>query len=183
MRNVIGGVLAAILLATSGVAFGDNSKDERSFRDGLSFTARLAGAQEGQGVDSDGAGSARVRFDAAFTKVFVDLRINSLTGSFTRAHFHCNRPGANGPIAFGLVDPGPLMLEGRRVRGVLTNADFTGADCLDVPLVGRPVNNIAALAFAMRDGLVYLNVHTDLFPGGEIRGQMLPDDDDRRGRH
>jgi hypothetical protein len=31
----------------------------------------------------------------------------------------------------------------------------------------------------MRDGLVYLNVHTDLFPGGEIRGQLLPDS----GRH
>jgi hypothetical protein len=28
----------------------------------------------------------------------------------------------------------------------------------------------------MRDGLVYCNVHTTAFPGGEVRGQMLPDD-------
>jgi hypothetical protein len=53
----------------------------------------------------------------------------------------------------------------------LLNTDFTGADC--VPNIGRPVNNLAALAFAMRDGLIYANVHTTNFPGGEIRGQML----------
>jgi hypothetical protein len=146
-----------------------------AFGDGLRFSARLSGAQEGQGVDSQGFGRATVRFDAAFTQVFVDLRVDGLTGTFTRAHFHCNRPGANGPIAFGLVDPGPLVFDGRRVRGVLTNADFSGSDCGAVALVGRPVNNIAALAFAMRDGLVYVNVHTDLFPGGEVRGQLLPD--------
>lgn len=185
MRNLICGVTAAVLLVVTGTAVGDDSDGKRSFGDGLRFTARLAAEQEVQDVDSEGVGRARVRFDAAFTKVFVDLRINDLTGSFTRAHFHCNRPGADGPIAFGLVEPGPLVFDGRRVRGVLTNADFTGADCEGVPLVERPVNNIAALAFAMRDGLVYLNVHTDAFGRGEIRGQLLPDkgdNDHRRGR-
>ncbi len=41
--------------------------------------------------------------------------------------------------------------------------------------IGRPVNNIAALALAMRDGLIYINVHTAAFGGGEIRGQLLED--------
>jgi len=177
MKHAIFIALATALLA-AGAAGADDSDDESSFGNGLKFSARLSGAQEGQGVDSAGAGSVSVRFDAAFTQVFVDLRVGNLTGNFTRAHFHCNRPGANGPIAFGLVAPGPLVFDGRRVRGVLTNADFNGADCTSVALVGRPVNNIAALAFAMRDGLVYLNVHTDLFPGGEIRGQLLPAGDD-----
>ena len=58
----------------------------------------------------------------------------------------------------------------REVEGVLTNADFTGADC--VPIIGRPVNNIAALAFAMEQGLIYINVHTTDNLPGEVRGQM-----------
>jgi hypothetical protein len=173
MRIAIFTAAAAALLTVSASALGDDS-DRDGEGNGLRFTARLSAPQETAVVDSDGAGRASVRFDAALTRVFVDLRIDNLVGGFRAAHFHCNRPGANGPVAFGLVSPGPLEFDGRRVRGTLTNADFNGADCVAVSFVGRPVNNIAALAFAMRDGLVYLNVHTDLYPGGEIRGQLLP---------
>jgi hypothetical protein len=35
----------------------------------------------------------------------------------------------------------------------------------------------------MRDGLIYANVHTDVFPGGEIRGQMLEADDEENNDH
>ena len=77
---------------------------------------------------------------------------------------------ANGPVALGLISPGPLSFDGKKIKGTLSNADFTGADC--VPSTGRPITNVAALAFAIRDGLIYLNVHTDAFPPGEIRGQL-----------
>ncbi len=157
--------------------------------DGLSLEAKLSGAQEVV-VDSDGnfipggtdtpaSGQARARFDGALSQVAVDVRIHNLLGSFGAAHFHCGLPGQNGPVAFGLIGPGPLEFDGRRIRGQLTNADYTGADC--VPIVGRPVNNIAALALAMQQGLVYLNVHSSAFPAGEIRGQMLGRGADFRG--
>ena len=55
------------------------------------------------------------------------------------------------------------------------DTDFTGADC--VPAIGRPVNNIASLAFAARNGLIYANVHTVANPPGEVRGQLLEVDD------
>ena len=101
----------------------------------------------------------------------VELRVRNMDP--TRAHFHCARPGENGPIVFGLVDPGPGAFDGNRVKVTLTNDDFNDKDC--IPNIGRPVNNIAALAFAMRDGLIYANAHSDAFPKGEIRGQMLND--------
>ncbi|MGH8494624.1 MAG: CHRD domain-containing protein [Gammaproteobacteria bacterium] len=154
--------------------------------DDRQFKATLSGAQEAVfdaeemfvpgGTGSAATGRVNARFDRAFTGVRVNLTVNGLTGTFAAAHFHCGRPGQNGPVVFGFVNPGPLEFDGRRIRGALTSADFTGADCLE--FVGRPVNNIVALAFAMRDGLIYANVHSDVFPDGEIRGQMLARDDD-----
>ena len=114
----------------------------------------------------------KAKFDKGLTQVNVDLNVENTVGTVTRAHFHCAGPGENGPIVFGLFDPGPLPV-GEKSKGTLTNDDFTGADC--VSNIGRPVNNIAALAFAMRDGLIYANVHTSAFGPGEIRGQMLED--------
>jgi len=151
--------------------------------DQLKFKAALSGAQEvvfdgggnfvPGGVNTNATGHIVAKFDKALTEVAVNLRIKDLTGDFLAAHFHCGRPGQNGPVAFGLVSPGPLTFNGQRVKGTLTNTDFTGADCQ--PVIGRSVNNIAALAFAMRDGLIYINVHSSDFPPGEIRGQMIED--------
>ena len=162
----------SVLLATTGVAYAD----------GLRFEGRLSGAQEvvadesGElvpgGTDTDARGRVRASFNRALSRVGVNLRVRNLSGTFAAAHFHCGRAGQNGPVALGLIMPGPLSFDGERIIGELTNADFTGADC--IPAVGRPVNNIAALALAMRDGLIYTNVHTSVFPAGEVRAQMLP---------
>jgi hypothetical protein len=121
-------------------------------------------------VVTDATSRIRARFNKAFTEVSVDLRIDDLVGSLTGAHFHCGKPGMNGPVAFGLMNPDRLTVDGNRIRGKLTNADFSGADC--VPVIGRPVNNIVALAFAIKEGLVYVNVHSTFVGSGEIRGQM-----------
>jgi hypothetical protein len=61
------------------------------------------------------------------------------------------------------------------IKCTLTNDNWSGTDC--TPLVGQPVNNIAALRDAMDEGLVYFNLHTGAFPSGEVRGQMGQGDD------
>ncbi len=153
-------VLAAFLAVTSTAS-----------ANGLIFKANLSTAQE---VPTPGPGlitSAKVKakFDKTFTEVEVKLEVEG-GANVVAAHFHCARPGVAGPVAFGLFSPGPLAYDGSIAEGDLTNADFTGADC--VPFIGRPVNNIAALLFAMDDGLIYINVHTTDNLAGEVRGQM-----------
>lgn len=136
------------------------------------FRATLTGAQEVVESGSPAEGEISVRFDKGFTRMDVNLRVRGNTlGTITRAHFHCAKPGENGPIIFGLFDPGPFPVSDR-VKGTLTNADLNpGQDC--EPTTGKVVNNLASLAFAMREGLIYANVHTSAFPAGELRGQMV----------
>lgn len=165
--------MLAALLAVSSLAYGDK---------GLRFEATLSGAQEVTtppgGVDTDTTGEIKVNFDAGLTQAEFDLSVFNGEG-VTVAHFHCERPGRNGPVViflFGPVDP--IDVDGELAEGTLTNAGFlpagAGAGPTDCPaLIGRPVNNIASLALAMRDGLIYANVHTVAHPGGEARGQLL----------
>lgn len=119
-------------------------------------------------VESDSTAVGVVFFDSGLTRAHVRI---DLRGPITplAAHFHCGRAGANGDVAVGLLAPGETFGDPRRVT--ITNEDFAGADCTDE--IGRPVNNIAALALAMRDGLIYLNLHSAASPAGEVRGQML----------
>jgi hypothetical protein len=168
--------LTSVLLLPLGAVFADgkNGRRDHDF-DGLRFQAFLSAAQEiDPTVESDARAAARVFFDPGFKRahVFINLDRDLMV---VAAHFHCALPGANGDVAFGILNPGPLtgmvtQLD-RRTRVTLVNDDFTGADC--VQFVGRPVNNIAALAFAMREGLIYLNLHTPTAPAGEVRGQLL----------
>jgi hypothetical protein len=158
-------------LAFSGVTYADDEDRDG----GLKFKARLTADQEVPENPSDATGDIKVEFDKGFTKLEIKLTVSNTMGTITRAHFHCNRAGANGQIAFGIFDPGPFPVPmnatSLEIEGFLTNADFNNVDCnTDIQ---RPVNNLAALAFAMRDGLIYANVHTSFRAGGEVRGQMI----------
>jgi hypothetical protein len=165
-------VLTVLMMCVTGIANADRGKSNDL---DLEFLAVLTGDQENTtppgGVATERTATGFADFDAGFTSVRVHVRVSDPT-NVVAAHFHCGKPGENGPIVFGLISPGPLTLQGDTIRGILTNANANAAaNC--IPLIGRPVNNIAALALAMREGLVYLNIHTSSFPAGEIRGQML----------
>jgi hypothetical protein len=176
-------VILVAFLAVSSTAYGGSLV----FRADLSAEQEVRETSTGSGVFvpadivTDATGEVEAKFDDAFTRVDVVLRVQNAE-NVVAAHFHCGLPGKNGPVALGFFNPGPLVFDGEKAEGTLTNENFQQADC--VPHIGRPVNNIAALAFAMREGLIYTNVHTNDgtdppdtgpgdFPGGEIRGQML----------
>ena len=135
MKKLCIPILTMTFLFASTTAYGND----------LNFSADLSGAQEvvfdaggnfiPGGTDTDAESTIKAKFDKGLTEVEVELKIEGLAGTFTRAHFHCGRPGQNGPIAFGLVDPGPLNFDDKGIKGTLTNDDFTGVDCM--PAVGK----------------------------------------------
>ena len=63
------------------------------------------------------------------------------------------------------------------VTGTLTPADVIGPAAQ-----GITAGQFAELVDAIRAGATYVNVHSSLYPGGEIRAQLEDDDDDGHDR-
>jgi hypothetical protein len=141
--------------------------------------ATLSGAQEVmEPTDSSSSltgGEATIEFDAGLTQAQVTLNLEGDPTAATAVNLHCGRAGVDGPVAVALSTPGSCdtsQLATGMLTCTLTNADFAEpADCEGT--IDRPINNIASLFFAARDGLVYANVQTAANTSGEIRGQLI----------
>ena len=79
----------------------------------------------------------------------------------TAAHVHEGGPGATGPVVVGFFG-GLFNGSGLLAEGTFGASDVTGMAFQE--LITR-----------MGTGTVYLNVHTQANPGGEIRGQIMRD--------
>lgn len=105
-------------------------------------------------------GSAVVNVDPAAGDIRIQGEYQGMTSDVIAAHLH-------GPAPMGEVAP-PLFalevspLEPTEEEGI--HGVFTGESMLSSESIGD--------LFA---GLTYINVHTELNPAGEIRGQILPE--------
>lgn len=122
------------------------------------YTLKLEGEQEVPEVMTNGSGSGIVSIDRDQTNAHFMMAFNDLTGPFTVSHFHNAAEGVNGDVIFDL---GPF---------------FTGINDYDAAFgywTSEDVNAFdAAAAMAFRNEMVYVNVHSAEFPGGELRGQV-----------
>jgi CHRD domain len=168
-RSYINYVLIAALFSIFSMASGQESTPK------LRFRTNLSGAQEitdpPGGIITTTNGNARVEFNRALSRANYEVTVRSGIG-ITLAHLHCASAGVNGPIVVTLFsNPSGQNIEGQLVTGTIENADIK--DVSDDRACGVQVNNIAALAFAIRAGKVYVNVHNLANPDGVVRGQLL----------
>ncbi len=142
--------------------------------DPLVFTATLTGSQEVPPVSSPGIGSARVTVDGNI--MTVNATFSGLLGNTTAAHFHCcTPPGVNAMVATTVPTfPGfPLGV----TSGTYSQTfDLTLASTYNPAFIAAQGGTVAGaqavFVAGLRSGLTYFNIHTNLFPGGEIRGQL-----------
>jgi len=129
------------------------------------FAAVLAGAA----TNSPATGLATLQLNAAKDTVSYQLKVQGLE-DVTQAHIHIStEPGVDGPVAVWLYPAAPpaLLIPGE-YTGPLGAGSFTAANFIG-PLAG---GTIADLLTAIRENRAYVNVHTQQFPAGEIRGQL-----------
>ena len=114
----------------------------------IDLVITVDGDQSVPAVDTPAAGSGTGRFYPSVSLFTWDISFSGLTGVQTAAHFH----------------------------GAAPQCSNTGVQ-IALPL-GSPIVGSATLtaqqAADMLAGLWYVNIHSDLHPAGEIRGQVMP---------
>jgi hypothetical protein len=104
------------------------------------------------------SGSAAIVLDTDTSEFSWVIEFKGLTGSATLAHFHKGEVDVAGPVVLDL-DAGPGVI----FSGVgQTSGIFSGGTTLS----STEIDDILA-------GLWYINIHTDVNPSGELRGQIL----------
>jgi Ca2+-binding RTX toxin-like protein len=170
------------------------------------FRVVLTGEQEVPPRATTASGVGTVVFDSAAVAASYSFDVQGLdfgpaTGqtptpdpndNVTRTHFHTAVAGVNGPIVFGQIDTvDPAFEQDNNDLDVVLNADGSWSvsgvwDEDDPPApsglaAGATIGDFADDLGSATVGTavdLYFNVHSNDFPGGEIRGQLVAIADD-----
>ena len=135
------------------------------------FTASLDGASENppNAVDSLGTGLATVTYDDSVSTLRVQIGFTGLTGFTTAAHIHCCVATPATPTSQPHFPISPWVNGAYDYVLDLTMVSSFGASFVGLH-GGTAASSEAALLAGLLAGLAYVNIHTTVFPGGEIRG-------------
>lgn len=138
-------IVLVCILSFSGLAYATTTH--------LVATIDGAQANAGGGTGSPGTGSATMTYDDATGVFSWNISWSGLVGTETFAHFH-----------------GPALPN--QNAGVQVN--FAAISGLASPSIGETMISPAQAADLLND-LWYINIHTTVEAGGEIRGQVTVD--------
>lgn len=144
---------------------------------GGTVIARLRGFEEVPSISSTGGGRFEATINEAGTEMTWTLSYFNVEAPVTQSHIHFAQRSVNGGIVLFLcsnLGNGPVGTQAcpdspGSISGTLTAANV---------VTGAAAQGITALEFhsilrAIRAGNAYVNLHSTVFPGGEIRGQLL----------
>lgn len=118
----------------------------------------LSGSEEVPPVQTEATGVAE--FIPGEDSVAYSVNATNIQG-VTAGHIHLGKQGENGPVVVTLFKYDSPMNEVSET-GTIT------ADKLEGPLAGKQLSDLGA---AGGNGTLYVNIHTEQNPNGEIRGQ------------
>ena len=160
---------AVALVAGTALAHGRGQRN--------AFRVRIDGYQEIPTLSTTGNGGLALHIAPDGSSIGYALRYDDLVGNVAQAHIHLGRAAFNGGIMVFLcsnLGNGPVgtpLCPGTssgEVSGTLDAADVgTGAAAQ-----GIAAGELAEVIASLRNRAAYVNVHTSLFPGGEIRGNI-----------
>lgn len=118
------------------------------------FAGELAGSNQVPPNSSPARGTVIAAYDATTKTISLTGDYQKLSDTVTGAHIHVGPPGVNGPIIVPLTYSPP-----NDSTGIIFILNASYPDSVADDLLA---------------GNMYVNVHNDSFPGGEIRTQLTP---------
>ena len=135
----------------------------------FTLTATLTGAgeatQTANGVNTGAFGNATVVVDMTARTVAYAVNVWNLPSGVTASHIHIGSALTAGPVVVNLSPPATAS----------NDFGFSGT-VADTAFTLRPDQGIRSaddLFQALQGGNSYVNVHSAVNPGGEIRGQLI----------
>lgn len=136
------------------------------------FQAPLSGAEEVPPVSTPAGGLAQIQFDRMADTLRLRVVVRDLLGGLRDGHFHQAPFGANGPVVVGF----PALPLGQTRFAYRATLDLADAATYRPGFLAASGGTAAgardALIGLLAGGGIYVNIHTDSFPGGELRGQV-----------
>ncbi|MGZ5398715.1 MAG: CHRD domain-containing protein [Nocardioides sp.] len=171
-RLVLAGSVGLLLVAGSAAsAFSGRDHDHEAVR------AKLTGYEEVPALSTP----ARGRFHAVLKddKIHFTLKYRDLTSEVLQAHIHFGQFGVSGGVSAFLcsnLGNGPAGTaacpSSGEVKGTLTADSVVGPTGQ-----GIAPGELPELLAAIEADVTYVNVHSSVYPTGEIRGQLEEHDD------
>ena len=151
--------LAAIMSISAAVILTNHANAQQQ----VAYIAILNGKNEVPShSDVTATGMAGFIVNTAKTKIWYQIEAEGLK-KVTQAHIHSGKSGENGPVVATLFKGNKDTVNGALVQGSITSDKLVG------PLKGKSISDLVNL---IEKSSAYVNVHTESFPDGEIRGQI-----------
>jgi CHRD domain len=132
----------------------------------FTLTATLTGANETPaGLNTGAFGSATVVVDMTARTVTYTVTVFNLPSGVTASHIHVGPVGVTGPVVVNFA-PAVNSSNDFSFTGVVADTAFALA-----PNIG--IRSADDMFQAILGNNSYVNVHSTVNPGGEIRGQLI----------
>jgi hypothetical protein len=162
----ISAVASAVVVAAGlGIVANANQRD-------VQIRAAMRGLNEVPPTTSVAAGTLRASLDENAQTITFTLDYQNLTGAPTMAHIHFGPTKVNGGVMVFFCGGGGQAACPATTSGTVTGT-ITAALVVGPAAQGVAAGDFADVARAIRTGNSYANLHTAMFPAGEIRGRVF----------
>jgi len=168
-------VVVAGALVTGGVAAaGDGPGSDSGNR---TINVQLDGYQEDPLVlSTTGVGTFSIQVDRRAQEIDYTLSYDALEGTVTQSHIHFGAASQTGGVSTFLctnLGTGPVGTPACPAAPATITGTLRPADVIGPVGQGITAGQFDELVAAIKAESTYVNVHTTLYPGGEIRSQLV----------